>query len=77
MTVYIHLHHKRMHPYSRPFHSVTGSTMGKAIANAARYAAYQELAGEGPDAEVYGYDSLGGLRFEIRRRDNLLHMRRT
>lgn len=60
-----------------PFHYVYSRDMPSALRNAVRYCALVTLSGEGPDATVYAYDCLGGLRFEARRRDNKFTLKRT
>jgi hypothetical protein len=71
MPVGITLYHERVSSaHQPPLHTVWAKDMRSALANAARYCKYHELAGGGPDATVYAYDCLGGLRFEARRRGN-------
>lgn len=52
-------------------------TMPKALAYAARKCAHWYLAGDGPDQTLYAYDCLGGLRFEARRRNNKVTIKKT
>lgn len=74
MPVGVRLFHTRVEPGAIPFHTCWASTMPKALAEAARYCKAHELAGDGPDATVFAYDALGGLRFEARRRDNTFNL---
>ena len=78
MPVGIRLCSERIGPvYEPPLHTVWSRDMRRALVNAARYCKYIKLAGDGPDATIYAYDCLGGLRFEARRRGNKFSIKKT
>lgn len=82
MPVSIHIKDRRAEAkYRAPIKTIYGKTMGDALRAACRWCASVELAAgptdHAPDTTLYLYDSLGGLRAEMRRRDRVVSIKKT